>query len=66
MAHWVPQQTDWKQQLNYYGGFPRLAEAQELVGVYVYSLRDAASYTTSTDIPVNGIIESEYFCFILN
>ncbi|EHY57945.1 hypothetical protein ABEF95_007375 [Exophiala dermatitidis] len=56
MTYWVPQQPDWEQQLNYYGGMPRLAEVQELGGAYVYLLSDAASYTTSIDIPVNGVI----------
>ncbi|PYH93858.1 short chain alcohol dehydrogenase [Aspergillus ellipticus CBS 707.79] len=56
MTYWVPQQPDWEQQLKYYGGFPRLAEVQELGGAYVYLLSDAASYTTSIDIPVNGVI----------
>jgi NAD(P)-dependent dehydrogenase (short-subunit alcohol dehydrogenase family) len=49
MTYWVPQQPDWGQQLKYYGGFPRLAEVQELGGAYVYLLSDAASYTTSID-----------------
>ncbi|ETS81507.1 hypothetical protein PFICI_06509 [Pestalotiopsis fici W106-1] len=57
MTYWVPQQPDWEQQLKYYGGFPRLAEVQELGGAYVYLLSDAASYTTSIDIPVNGFAE---------
>lgn len=61
MTYWVPQQPDWEQQLKYYGGFPRLAEVQELGGAYVYLLSNAASYTTSIDIPVNGVIGSEYF-----
>ena len=61
MTYWVPQQPDWEQQLKYYGGFPRLAEVQELGGAYVYLLSDAASYTTSIDIPVNGVIGSKYF-----
>ncbi|CAI7584879.1 unnamed protein product [Penicillium bialowiezense] len=56
MTYWVPQQPDWEQQLKYYGGFPRLAEVQELGGAYVYLLSEAASYTTSIDIPVNGVI----------
>ncbi|KAF8853422.1 NAD(P)-binding protein [Acephala macrosclerotiorum] len=56
MTYWVPQQPDWEQQLKYYGGFPRLAEVQELGGAYVYLLSDAASYTTSIDIPINGVI----------
>lgn len=60
MTYWVPQQEDWEQQLNYYGGFRRLAEVQELGGAYVYLLSDAASYTTSIDIPVNGVIGSEF------
>ncbi|KAL4936595.1 hypothetical protein BDV06DRAFT_227741 [Aspergillus oleicola] len=54
MTYWVPQQPDWEQQLKYYGGIPRLAQVQELGGAYVYLLSDAASYTTSIDIPVNG------------
>lgn len=58
MTYWVPQQPDWQQQLKYYGGFPRLAEVQELGGAYVYLLSDAASYTTSIDIPINGVIGS--------
>ena len=37
---------------------PRLAEVEELGGAYVYLLSDAASYTTSIDIPVNGVIGS--------
>lgn len=60
MTYWVPQQSDWEQQLKYYGGMPRLAEVEELGGAYVYLLSDAASYTTSIDIPVNGVIGSEY------
>jgi hypothetical protein len=60
MTYWVPQQPDWEQQLKHYGGFPRLAEVQELGGAYVYLLSDAASYTTSIDIPVNGVIGSEF------
>ncbi|KAL3464956.1 hypothetical protein BJX64DRAFT_285824 [Aspergillus heterothallicus] len=56
MTYWVPQQPDWEQQLKYYGGMPRLAKTQELGGAYVYLLSDAASYTTSIDIPVNGVI----------
>ncbi|KAG5761745.1 hypothetical protein H9Q72_010139 [Fusarium xylarioides] len=56
MTYWVPQQPDWEQQLKYYGGMPRLAQIQELGGAYVYLLSDAASYTTSIDIPVNGVI----------
>ena len=60
MTYWVEQQPDWEQQLKYYGGMPRLAEVEELGGAYVYLLSDAASYTTSIDIPVNGVIGSEY------
>ncbi|KAJ4304638.1 hypothetical protein N0V90_000164 [Kalmusia sp. IMI 367209] len=56
MTYWVPQQPDWDQQLKYYGGIPRLAEVEELGGAYVYLLSDAAAYTTSIDIPVNGVI----------
>jgi NAD(P)-dependent dehydrogenase (short-subunit alcohol dehydrogenase family) len=56
MTYWVPQQPDWAKQLEYYGGMPRLAEVEELGGAYVYLLSDAASYTTSIDIPVNGVI----------
>ncbi|KAF7561122.1 hypothetical protein G7046_g3009 [Stylonectria norvegica] len=56
MTYWVPPQPDWEQQLKYYGGMPRLAQIQELGGAYVYLLSDAASYTTSIDIPVNGVI----------
>jgi NAD(P)-dependent dehydrogenase (short-subunit alcohol dehydrogenase family) len=56
MTYWVPEQPDWDQQLKYYGGMPRLAEVEELGGAYVYLLSDAASYTTSIDIPVNGVI----------
>jgi NAD(P)-dependent dehydrogenase (short-subunit alcohol dehydrogenase family) len=56
MTYWVEQQPDWEQQLKYYGGMPRLAEVEELGGAYVYLLSDAASYTTSIDIPVNGVI----------
>ena len=59
MTYWVPQQADWDQQLKYYGGMPRLAEVEELGGAYVYLLSDAASYTTSIDIPVNGVIGSK-------
>lgn len=65
MTYWVPQQPDWEQQLKYYGGFPRLAEVQELGGAYVYLLSDAASYTTSIDIPVNGVIGSKFFLITL-
>ncbi|CAI7591052.1 unnamed protein product [Penicillium manginii] len=61
MTYWVPQQPDWEQQLKYYGGFPRLAEVQELGGAYVYLLSEAASYTTSIDIPVNGVIGSKHY-----
>lgn len=61
MTYWVEQQPDWEQQLKYYGGIPRLAEVEELGGAYVYLLSDAASYTTSIDIPVNGVIGSESF-----
>lgn len=60
MTYWVPQQPDWEQQLKYYGGMPRLAQIQELGGAYVYLLSDAASYTTSIDIPVNGVIGSKW------
>ncbi|KAI9898112.1 hypothetical protein N3K66_006472 [Trichothecium roseum] len=56
MTYWVPRQPDWDQQLRYYGGMPRLAQVRELGGAYVYLLSDAASYTTSIDIPVNGVI----------
>jgi NAD(P)-dependent dehydrogenase (short-subunit alcohol dehydrogenase family) len=35
---------------------PRLAAVEELRGAYMYLLSDAASYTTSIDIPVNGVI----------
>lgn len=56
MTYWVEQQSDWEQQLKYYGGMPRLAAVEELGGAYVYLLSDAASYTTSIDIPVNGVI----------
>ncbi|KAF1834422.1 NAD(P)-binding protein [Decorospora gaudefroyi] len=56
MTYWVEEQPDWEQQLAYYGGMPRLAEVEELGGAYVYLLSDAASYTTSIDIPVNGVI----------
>ncbi|KAF1924615.1 NAD(P)-binding protein [Didymella exigua CBS 183.55] len=56
MTYWVEQQPDWEQQLKYYGGIPRLAEIEELGGAYVYLLSDAASYTTSIDVPVNGVI----------
>ncbi|KAF3045824.1 hypothetical protein E8E11_003779 [Didymella keratinophila] len=56
MTYWVEQQPDWEQQLKYYGGIPRLAEVEELGGAYVYLLSDAASYTTSIDVPVNGVI----------
>lgn len=59
MTYWVPQQPDWEQQLKYYGGIPRLAEVQELGGAYVYFLSDAASYTTSVDLQVNGVIGSK-------
>lgn len=52
-------EPDWGQKLKYYGGFPRLAEVQALGGAYVYLLSDAASYTTSIDIPVNGVIGSK-------
>ncbi|KAF5648076.1 hypothetical protein F52700_1291 [Fusarium sp. NRRL 52700] len=49
-------QPEWEQQLKCYGGMPRLAQIQELGGDYVYLLSDAASYTTSIDIQVNGVI----------
>ena len=55
-THWVPQQPDWERQLKYYGSIPKLVEAQELGGAYVYLLSDATSYTTSIDVPVNGVI----------
>ncbi|KAK5112806.1 hypothetical protein LTR85_011140 [Meristemomyces frigidus] len=58
VTYWVEKQPDWEQQLKYYGGLPRLAEVSELGGAYVYLLSDAASYTTSIDIPVNGVIGS--------
>lgn len=64
MTYWVPQQPDWEQQLKYYGGMPRLAEVEELGGAYVYLLSDAASYTTSIDIPVNGVIGSKFLLFV--
>ncbi|KAF5865915.1 hypothetical protein ETB97_001983 [Aspergillus alliaceus] len=56
MAYCVPQQPDWEQQLKYYGEIWRFGEVQELGGAYVYLLSDAASYTTSVDIPVIGVI----------
>ncbi|KFY30910.1 hypothetical protein V493_01545 [Pseudogymnoascus sp. VKM F-4281 (FW-2241)] len=56
MTYWVDRQADWETQLKYYRGIPRLAEVQELGGAYVYLLSDSASYTTSIDIPVNGVI----------
>ncbi|KFY54945.1 hypothetical protein V496_07139 [Pseudogymnoascus sp. VKM F-4515 (FW-2607)] len=56
MTYWVEKQADWETQLKYYRGIPRLAEVQELGGAYVYLLSDSASYTTSIDIPVNGVI----------
>jgi hypothetical protein len=60
MTYWVEKQADWDTQLKYYRGIPRLAEVQELGGAYVYLLSDAASYTTSIDIPVNGVIGSKF------
>lgn len=39
---------------------PQLAKIQELGGAYVYLLSDAASYTTSIDIPVNGVVGSKF------
>jgi len=65
MLQWVPQQPDWEQQLKYYGRMPRLAEVQELGGAYVYLLSDAASYTTSIDIPVNGVIGSKLSTIVM-
>ncbi|TKA67804.1 hypothetical protein B0A49_05595, partial [Cryomyces minteri] len=63
-TYWVPQQPDWEQQLKYYGGLPRLAEVEELGGAYMYLLSDAASYTTSIDIPVNGVVGNKWIpCF---
>jgi NAD(P)-dependent dehydrogenase (short-subunit alcohol dehydrogenase family) len=59
MTYWVEQQPDWQEQLKYYRGIPRLAEVEELGGAYVYLLSDAANYTTSIDIPVNGVIGSK-------
>jgi NAD(P)-dependent dehydrogenase (short-subunit alcohol dehydrogenase family) len=56
MTYWVEQQPDWEQQLKYYGGIPRLAEVQEVGSAYVYLLSDAANYTTSIDMQVNGVI----------
>ncbi|OJD40228.1 3-oxoacyl-(acyl-carrier-protein) reductase 2 [Diplodia corticola] len=56
MTYWVPRQEDWDTQLRYYGGMPRLAHVRELGGAYVYLLSDAASYTTSIDVPVNGVV----------
>jgi len=57
MTYWVEQQPNWPQQLKYYSGMLRLAEVEELGGACVYLLSDAASYATSIDIPVNGVIE---------
>ena len=60
MTYWVEKQPDSKQQLKYYGGIPRLGEVQKLGEAYVYLLSDAASFTTSINIPVNGVIGSKY------
>ncbi|OTA60462.1 NAD(P)-binding protein [Hypoxylon sp. EC38] len=67
MTYWVERQADWESQLRYYRGIPRLISTtvQELGGAYVYLLSDAASYTTSIDIPVNGVIGSKCSYFIL-
>jgi hypothetical protein len=66
MTYWVEQQPDWQEQLKYYRGIPRLAEVEELGGAYVYLLSDAAAYTTSIDIPVNGVIGSAFeFCRLI-
>lgn len=43
---------------------PRLAKVEESDGAYVHSLSDAASYTTSKDIAVNGVIGSKFSVFI--
>ncbi len=61
MTYWVPQQPDWEQQLKYYGGFPRLAEVQELSGAYVYLLSEAASYTTSMIFQSSRVMGSKCF-----
>jgi hypothetical protein len=68
MTYWVEKKANWETQLKYYRRIPRLAEVQELGGAYVYLLSDAASYTTSIDIPVNGVIGSKSLppCMILN
>lgn len=60
MTYWVPQQEDWETQLKYFRGMPRLGEVQEIASAYIYLLSDAASYTTSIDIPVNGVIGSKW------
>lgn len=66
MTYWVEQQPDWQEQLKYYRGIPRLAEVEELGGAYVYLLSDAAAYTTSIDIPVNGVIGSAFeYCRLI-
>lgn len=65
MTYWVERQADWESQLKYYRGMPRLAEVQELGGAYVYLLSDAASYTTSIDIPVNGVIGSKSYNYVV-
>lgn len=38
------------------GELPHLAEVKGLGRAYVYLLSDAASYTTSIDSPVNGVV----------
>lgn len=55
----MPQQPDWEEQLKYYREFLSLAKIQELGGAYFHLLSDATSYTTSIDIPMNGVIGSK-------
>jgi NAD(P)-dependent dehydrogenase (short-subunit alcohol dehydrogenase family) len=46
MTYFVDQAPDWHLKMQYYGGFPRLADPRELGGAYVYLLSECASYTT--------------------
>lgn len=54
MTYWCT--PEFMEQMKIHRGFQRLATIQELGGAYVYLLSDAASYTTSQDIQVNGVV----------
>jgi NAD(P)-dependent dehydrogenase (short-subunit alcohol dehydrogenase family) len=45
-----------EQQLKHHGGLPQWAAVEELNVAYVYLLSDAASHTTTLDVPANGMI----------